>query len=51
MFRVPVTFFNRALELDPTLAAAHRGLAMLFNREGTLLCLSSAPGSIAPLRG
>jgi adenylate cyclase len=28
--------FNRALELDPTLAAAHTGLAMLFNREGTM---------------
>jgi len=25
-------FFNRALELDPTLAAAHTGLAMTFNR-------------------
>jgi adenylate cyclase len=28
--------FNRALELDPTLAAAHTGLAMLFNNEGTM---------------
>ena len=30
------SFFNRALELDPTLATAHRGLAVLFNNEGTL---------------
>ena len=27
-------FFNRALELDPTLAAAHTGLAALYTREG-----------------
>jgi adenylate cyclase len=27
-------FFNRALELDPTLAAAHTGLASLYGREG-----------------
>jgi adenylate cyclase len=29
-------FFNRALELDPMLAAAHTGLAMAFNREGAM---------------
>jgi tetratricopeptide (TPR) repeat protein len=29
-------FFNRALELGPTLAAAHTGLAMTFNREGAM---------------
>jgi adenylate cyclase len=29
-------FFNRALELDPTLAAAHTGLAAQFIREGTV---------------
>jgi adenylate cyclase len=29
-------FFSRALELDPMLAAAHTGLAVLFNREGTM---------------
>jgi adenylate cyclase len=28
-------FFNYALELDPTLAIAHTGLAIAFNREGT----------------
>jgi adenylate cyclase len=29
-------FFNRALELGPTLAAAHTGLAMTFNRVGAM---------------
>ena len=29
-------FFNRALELDPTLAAAHTALAMVFTREGAM---------------
>ena len=29
-------YFNRALELDPTLAAAHTSLAMLFMREGMM---------------
>jgi adenylate cyclase len=29
-------FFNYALELDPTLAVAHTGLAIAFNREGTM---------------
>jgi adenylate cyclase len=29
-------FFNRALELDPTFAAAHTSLAMLFVREGMM---------------
>ncbi len=29
-------FFNRALELDPTLAAAHTALAMVFSREGAM---------------
>ena len=28
--------FNRVLELDPTFAAAHTGLAVVFNREGTM---------------
>jgi adenylate cyclase len=30
-------FFDRALELDPTLAAAHTGLAALFTTEGVFL--------------
>ena len=29
-------FLNRALELDPTLAAAHTALAMVFTREGAM---------------
>jgi adenylate cyclase len=29
-------FFNRALELDPTLAAAHTALGMMFTREGAM---------------
>ena len=36
MFRWHVNFFDRALELDPMLAAAHTGLAMAFNREGAV---------------